>query len=105
MGKRITEIVWTGHDNAIDLELRVDGALADLSGTTRVTLTIGAVTLDSDEDADLFDWSAGSGILSLHLGAAGLDAGNEQAAKLVIYDAGNTNGVVWGEQLRLTVQA
>jgi len=103
--KTVTETVWNGHDNRVELELREDGVAKDLSGVTRVTLTVAGQMLDSDQDADLFDWGGGGGRLVMDLGGAGLAPGNRLAAKLVVYDAEHDDGIVWGDSLRLTVKS
>ena len=91
-----TEVTYLGHDNTIDLLLKADGVAQSLSGVTRMTLEVGTVTVDSDVSGSAFDWAPGvTGKLILALGAEGLTEGTWQAT-LTVYDASNTNGIVWG---------
>ena len=93
----ITETVYLGHDNTVDLLLKEDGAAQDLSSVTRMTLAVGTVTVDSDDDADAFDWDTGTtGKVVLDIGDQELVRGKHRA-ELVVYDPTHTNGVVWGE--------
>jgi succinylglutamate desuccinylase len=103
----ITETVYLDHDNTIDLLLKSDssGSLAaeDLSAVTRMVLEIGTdsdpdavATVDSDVDADVFDWTTGTtGKVIIGLGDQSLTAGT-YFARLIVYDAEYTDGLVWG---------
>jgi hypothetical protein len=102
----LTEHVFLGHPNAIDLVLQDDrtGVMrsSDLSGVTRVLLELtpqagGArVTVDSDEAPTAFDWSGGGGALSLLLGAQPLVPGR-YAGRLVVCSADAPGGLVWAD--------
>ena len=92
----ITENVYTGHDNTIDLLLKADGVAQDITDATRMTLEVGSTTVDSDGSADAFNWDTGvTGKLILALGGEDLTAGIYRAT-LTVYDPTNTNGIVWG---------
>lgn len=96
-----TEIVYLGHDNSIDLLLKADGTAQDLSAVTAATITIGEVTVTSDNgDTDPIRWAKSgyaTGEIRLYLGSENLVAAIEPyTAYLVIYDADNPNGIVWG---------
>jgi hypothetical protein len=92
----ITETVYLGHDNTMDLLLKAGGSAQDLSSVTRMTLAVGDDTVNSDEDADAFDWDTGTtGKVIISLGDQDLAEGRHRA-ELVVYDPDNTNGVVWG---------
>lgn len=94
----LIENVFNGRDNTIDLLLKADGSAVDLSDVTRMTLTVGSVTLDSTTHPSYFDWThtpAVAGKLVLALGAASLTAGEYQSALLTVYSADNLNGVRW----------
>jgi len=93
----ITEIVYLGHDNTVDLLLKADGEAVDLSSVTRMTLDVDGTTIDSDESGDAFDWSGETtGKVVLALGAEELSNGR-YTATLTVYDPSNTNGIVWGD--------
>lgn len=91
----LREIVYLNRDNTIDLQLKNDGNVANLSGTTKMELIVNGTTISSVTSPDAFDWSAGNGKLVLALGAENLSAGS-YIAKLIVYDADNTDGIVWG---------
>jgi len=95
------EIIHTGHDNTIDRRLKADGVVVNLSAVTKMTLTIGALTISSLTTPSSFDWSshAASGIVHFKnlgnvTGMAAL-AGKSYSAKLVVFDASHTTGLVW----------
>jgi hypothetical protein len=102
-----TEFVYLGHDNSIDLILKANGVAVSLTSVTRMTLTLGAKLIDSDNgDADPIRWNkAGyaTGEFRLFLGAEVIKVGAYQAA-LIVYDAMNPNGIFWGK-IPITVVA
>lgn len=100
----ITEHVYTTRDNTIDLELREDGAVVDISAITRVRLelfpkadiTQAPIVVDSTITPTAFDWvtQGAAGVLLLKLGGLALgDA--EHLARLVLYDVANPLGLLW----------
>lgn len=90
------EIVYLNRDNVVDLQLQADGAAADLTPVSRMTLTLdGSTTIDSSTSPAAFDWSGGNGQLILSLGGESIAPGR-YTAELVVYDAVNTQGIVWG---------
>ena len=100
----VRETAYIGKDNGIDLQLLADGAPLDLSSVTRMILRdAGCVwEVDSTTSPGAFDWSAGNGVISLTLGDEPIAAG-AYSCWLIVYDPTNTYGIVWEEQLRLTV--
>lgn len=96
-----TEIVYLGHDNSVDLLLKADGVAVDLAAVTAATITVGDVTISSDnEDTDPIRWAKSgytTGEIRLFLGVESIVASTTvYPAYLVIYDAENPNGIVWG---------
>ncbi len=98
-----TALIHKDRDNASDFVLAVDGVpLADASAITRMVLTLGSVTVDSDTDNGI-DWSGmtvyhgrPAALLRLKLGSvSGLNVGDELEGDLVVYDPDNPAGVVW----------
>lgn len=91
----MTEIVFSGHDNKPRITVSQDGVAFDFAAVTRMTLALRgfATLLDSDVDADLIDWSAGSGVVVFDLGAASIPVGIYNAT-LVAYDALHPAGQV-----------
>lgn len=111
----ITETVYSSRGNKIDLLLKSDssGSMAaqDLSSVTRMVLQVGTsvdpdseATVDSDVDADAFDWDTGTtGKVILSLGDQEITAGT-YLARLIVYDPTYTSGVVW-DHFQLVVKA
>lgn len=94
-----TEVVYSGRDNTIDLELRADGAPVDeLTAVTRMVIYLHAdgnvITLDSNASPGAFMWGA-SAIAKFALGGEGVAPGY-YFARLVVYDPDNINGIEWG---------
>ena len=115
MSTMITETVYNGYDNTIDLLLKSDssGSMAaqDLSAVTRMVLEVGTAadpdaeaTVDSDTAASAFDWTTTgvTGKVVVALGDQSLTAGS-YVARLIVYDATYTGGLVWGT-FRLVVE-
>ena len=92
------ELIYLGHDNTFSRVLKEDGSPVDLSGVSRMTITIGNYTIDSNADGndDAFDWDQGNGVVEFALGGQELLAGDYQA-RIVVYDNVNVNGIVWPE--------
>ena len=103
---RIRETIYLGKNNAIDLILQADGVAVNLSSVTRMILRdVGCLwEVDSTTSAGAFDWSAGGGALSPRLGDETIPPGTYNCW-LIVFDPTNTDGIVWEEQLRLTVIA
>ncbi len=93
-----TEFVYLGHDNSIDVILKSNDVAVDLSSVTRITLTLGAKLIDSDNgDTDPIRWIKPAyitGEVRLFLGAQAIRPGNYQAP-LIVYDPTNPNGIYW----------
>jgi hypothetical protein len=107
---QLTEIVYQGRDNSVDLLLLADGVAVALDAVSRMVLADlgGAWTVDSQLQPTAFDWSTGvTGKLVLELGGAVAsitgEAGYAQipagrhAVRLIVYDVSHPNGVVWGQ--------
>lgn len=92
----LKEIVYLAHDNAIDLQLKVDGAAVDLAPVTRIVVRdLGcAWEADSAVTAAAFDWAAGGGVLKLRLGDEPIPPGS-YTCYIILYDPANPDGVVW----------
>ena len=89
-----TEIVYLGHDNTIDLLLKASSSAASLAGVTKITATFDE-TLVSGSSASTWAGSGyATGEVRLTLGAQSIDAGRYDVP-IIIYDAGNTAGIVW----------
>ena len=92
----ITETVYLGHDNGIDLQLKADGVITNLEAITRVQIKDSTclLTIDSLISPGAFDWSVGNGVLILKVGLEAVPPGT-YTAYLIIYDISNPDGVVW----------
>jgi hypothetical protein len=92
------EIVWLEHDNSVDLLLRADGDLVDLSAVTEITITVGGITVSSTDNVNgaiRWDGALETGEVQLHLGDESLPEGDHNC-RLVVYDPSNTDGIAWG---------
>ena len=95
----MAETFYLNKDNVSRLELRTGGALQDISTLTKVEIKISGVVYSSADHADAFDWTTegSNGILHLALGKiSNLVASRDKKAELILYDASNPNGIVWG---------
>jgi hypothetical protein len=102
----LTEYVYLGRDNSIDLILKADDVVVNLSSVTAMEIVIGDVVISSDNgDADPIRWAkAGydTGEVRLYLGGeetiiAGDYTGTSNRASLIVIDAGNPNGIHWSD--------
>jgi len=102
MTVRVTETVWLGHDNLIDLQLWKKGPAdsgfveADLSSVTRMVLKLDSTVIDSETETEVFDWSTGDGKVTIALGDQEITAAT-YTSRLITYDPQNDDGIVWGE--------
>lgn len=97
------ESVYKLRDNRIDLELwatdLTDQVLkkVNITTTTRAVLANGKITIDSDNDANVFDWTTNGadGIMNIsNLGQMDLPEGLSEW-RLVLFDSANPNGISW----------
>jgi len=106
----LQEKVYLNRDNAIKLGLTADGTPIDARTFTRVvaklTSDAGIVsTFDSNTDVNAFDYltetaqvvDTTTGILVIKLQNATTPpvVGDDYVMDLIVYDAGNVNGVHW----------
>ena len=103
-----TEIVYLERDNRIDLLLKANEVAVDLTSVTRIDLVAGTSTITSaNQSGDPIRWAQSgyaAGEVRLTLGGEDLDASpNPYAAHLIVYDASNPGGIVWGS-LRILVK-
>ena len=94
-----TRIIYTGRDTNIKYQLLDQGQPKDLSNlskidlifssTVKVTGTIGTTTP--------LDFATTSTELVLKFGAIIIPSGSYPSIKVVVYDADNPNGLIWGE--------
>jgi hypothetical protein len=104
----ITITIYKNRDNTVDLEMRADGRFVNISGTTKMVLTIGDTVIDSSRYASAFDWSTNgsAGQLILDLGRLNPILAMRNAtylATLDFYDAQYTNGIRWGNGLQAKI--
>ena len=98
----VLEYTYNDRNNTIDLSLKADGTVVDLSSVTRMIIEdiAGGWSVDYDVAPGnvAFDWSTGiTGKVILSLGAQSLTAGT-YSVRLIVYDPSNTDGIVWGDQ-------
>lgn len=93
--QQIEEVVYLARNNTIALSLTLDNAAIVHNTLTRAQVLVGATLLDSSVSPALFDLTLTDRLL-LKFGASGLTAGR-YAATLVVFDATNPLGLVWGD--------
>ena len=104
----ITITIYKGRDNTNDLEMRADGQPVNITGTTRMILTIGDTVIDSQKYASAFDWTTNGANGQLTLDLARLQEilamrSATYLAMLDFYDATYTNGLRWGNGLQAKI--
>jgi len=103
------DTIYLGHDNTVDLVLKVDNVAFDLSDITSITATFGDVTITStDKVSGTITWDQpgyDTGEIRLDMGGQAITASKKPySVPIVTYDAINTTGIVWGEH-RILVKA
>ena len=104
------DTIYLGHDNTVDLVLKVDNVAFNLSSVTSITATFGDVTITStNKAAGTITWDqAGYETGEIRLDMGGLEtitaSKKPYNVPIVTYDAVNTTGIVWGEH-RILVKA
>jgi len=97
------ENVYKLRDNRIDLELwATDSATqvystVNITTTTRAILANGKITIDSENDSNVFDWTTdgADGIIYIsNLGQLNLPEGISEW-RLILFDSANPNGIAW----------
>jgi len=96
----ITEIVYKGYDNVINLLLKKNGVAQDLSGVTKMELLLGDVMISSDnQDSDPIRWAKdgySTGEVRLYLGPENIEL-DDYEASLTVFDEFYVDGLVWGK--------
>ena len=97
------ETIWVGRDNTIELILKANNVAQALSSVTHMELVVSGVTYSSVTPG-YFDWQnrvstsgTTTGWASLSFGGATNLTPGTYDCELIIYDAGNLQGIVWGE--------
>jgi hypothetical protein len=111
------EIIYKNRDNPITLILQEDSeniTEAQMLSITKVAIRYSAtgdpddgIYYDSDTYSALFDWTtyADEAKIVMKLGTI-LPAGRDHRAELIIYNAANTNGIVWDQiSIRVSEEA
>ena len=110
-----SETVWLGHDNTIDLVLKKDGvALTDdeMDAITQITVTFGSILITSTNQADdPIRWRVNgyeTGEIRISVGGESIPPRVYDNVWITVYDAANTDGVVWstdGDTISVDVRA
>ena len=102
----VREVTFLGKGNSNDLTMKADDAPVKLGSVTRIILRDVGCTweVDSDTSPGAFDWLSNpdAGYLDLHLGGEPIPPG-AYSCWIILFDPTNVDGVVWEEQLRLSV--
>ena len=104
-------IIWNARNNAIRLELTKDDTVltqTEIEAITKAEIKFNNTYYDSDTYAsswDLVTYKA-DGQIEFSFGLLGLTASTDRKAELIIYDAANTNGIVWTQgKIKVTDEA
>lgn len=92
--------VFAGSDSQSKIKALSNGVPIDLSDVTRITLTIGSQVIDSDINADAFEWldTDKTGEIWLKLGPYLTDKNcTPTPARITLYDVLTPNGYVLDE--------
>jgi len=88
-------IIYNGHDNTFTVEFQDNGVAVDLSGMTKAQINVAGKSFNSIDTAALFDLTdVASGLITFKLAAQGISEA-EYNATIILFDAINTNGIVW----------
>lgn len=94
------EYIYSSHDNIISVVLKSDDVAQDLSSVTKITASFDSTLVEStDQAAGAITWDQdgyATGEIRLDLGDQIIAAGRYTAVPIIIYDADNPNGIVWG---------
>jgi len=97
-----TEYVYLGRDNTIEFALSINGTVIDHTTITQVIVKGLNYDLDSDVVPSAFDFTDPDKLV-LSFGAQPIKAGN-YSMKLVVKRTGDTNGVVWYDDIPVKVR-
>ena len=110
-----SETVWLGHDNSIDLVLKKDGVALtndEMDAITKITATFGSILIEStNQAADPIRWRGSgydTGEIRISVGAETIPPRVYNHVWLTVYDASNTDGIVWstdGDTISVHVRA
>lgn len=103
---------FSNRDNEQDVVLLSDGVPVDPSSISRVVVDVDGTTLvDSQVDPTFFQWPVAGTykgqavqVIRLLLGASGAPVGEYPAGRLLIYDPDHTNGLVWAEDVLISIK-
>ena len=92
------EIIYKARNNSINLLLKASGTTQDLSGVTHMAVTFGSgVTISSSASPTLFSGvTSSTGQVILKFGSVASLTTGYYDSELIVYDASNTSGVMWG---------
>jgi hypothetical protein len=94
-----TRIIYTGRNTNIRYQLLDQGAPRDLSNLSKIELIFtSSVKVSGDVGTTTpLDFTTEPTALTLKFSALTLPSGSYPSVKLVVYDADNPKGLVWGE--------
>ena len=103
------EIIWLNRDNSVDFSLYSDSSAADLASVTEIRLALGSVVVTStDSAAGLIRWNQSgyaTGEIRIMAGLSTLLSTGRYNASLVVFDAASTNGIVWDDNIPITIKS
>jgi hypothetical protein len=95
MATSVKELLFVGKDNFFAVKFKINKSNADFSANTRIEFKLNVTTVNSVDNPEYFDITGGVGEIKFLLGAAGYVAADSGLATICVFDAVNTNGVVY----------
>jgi len=99
--------IWLGKDNRLVVTLTTaDGSPYNLALLTKATLTLGSISINSVDNASLFDvtGSVGAGKILIQPGLANFVPGIYNKGIFETVDVDNPEGIVWSDSLSFEVR-
>jgi len=92
------EIVYLGHDNTIDLQLKASSAAYSCTSVTKITATFGSTLIENSSAASgAITWQGSgysTGEIRLKVGDQSISAGTYNVP-IIVYTAASSTGIVW----------
>lgn len=104
-----TEVVYLGHNNTIDLQLKASSTAVNLASVSKITLTFGDTLVEnSSASSGAITWAGASystgevrikvgSLMSSSSASTYLLSPGHYDATLVVYDASHSSGLIWAK--------
>ncbi len=105
-----TLTIWKDRDNPAFVQLLKGGELLtedEMDAITKIEILFNGTYYSSTDHAGMFDWATYKSAAKVMITAGLVDMGDvliDKKAELIVYDASNTNGIVW-TQMKIVIKA